>query len=333
MSNQLIRHRSYPILICTALLIGAVLIPQGIYGEEMNTDPPPPLPLLVRANQSDTPASIARRILNDSSKGWMIVEYNGRATFSGGEPVMVPTAPFQRGGLTPDGYQTVPVLAYWDIGDSSKQVSRSAFDDQMRWLKTEGFVAITPHQLTDFMGFSGQLPRRPVLISFDTASHRLLKTGIPLLKELGLTATIFVATNGVGVKDSMTWDQIKQLHKDGFSIGCRGRSGRSLTRRSQTQTFEAYFRSVETELRLARKTIETHLDEPCLFLAYPHGDTNSLVSAMAAKLGFSAAFIRRPGENPFFADRFSIRRTPIDNRNASEQFAKLLTTLIPADLH
>ena len=153
------------------------------------------------------------------------------------------------------------------------------------------------------------------------------------MKKLGLTATIFVATNGVGVKDSMTWDQIKQLHKDGFSIGCRGRSGRSLTRRSQTQTFEAYFRSVETELRLARKTIETHLDEPCLFLAYPHGDINNLVSAMAAKLGFSAAFIRRPGENPFFADRFSIRRTPIDNRNDSEQFAKLLTTLIPADLN
>lgn len=333
MSNQPIRHQSYRILICTALLIGAVLHPPTIHGEEMNTDPPPPLPILVKIRQTDTPASIAQRFLNDATKGWMIVEYNGRGAFSGGESVMVPAAPFRPGGLMPDGYQTVPVLAYSDIGDSTEQVSRSAFDYQMRWLKNEGFVAITPDQLTEFMKFSGQLPHRSVLITFDTASHSLLEIGIPILKELGLTATIFVATNGVGVKDSMTWDQIKQLYKDGFSIGCRGRSGRSLTRRTQTQTFEAYFRSVETELRLARKTIETHLDEPCLFLAYPHGDTNSLVSAMAAKLGFSAAFIRRPGENPFFADRFSIRRTPIDNRNDSKQFAKLLTTLIPADLN
>ena len=299
----------------------------------MNADPPPPLPLLVRARQADTPASIAQRYLNDASKGWMIVEYNGIATFSGGEPVMVPAAPFRLGGLTPDGYQTVPVLAYADIGDSTEQVSPSAFNDQMHWLKTEGFVAITPNQLTEFMEFSGQLPRRSVLITFDTASHSLFEIGIPILKELGFTATVFVATNGVGGKDAMTWDQIKQLHRDGFTIGCRGRSGRSLTRRTKGQAFETYFKSVESELRLARQAIETHLDEPCRFLAYPQGDTNSLVSAMAAKLGFAAAFIRRAGDNPFFADRYGIHRTPINHRMNLERFGQRMTTRITADLH
>ena len=333
MSNQPIRHQSYRILICAALLIGAVLLPPAIHGEEMNADPSPPLPLLVRARQADTPASIAQRFLNDATKGWMIVEYNGREAFSGGESVLVPTAPFRPGGLTPDGYQTVPVLAYSDIGDSTEQVSRSAFYDQMRWLKTQGFVTITPDQLTEFMKFSGQLPHRSVLITFDTASQSLYATGIPILKELGFTATVFVSTNGVGRRDAMTWNQIRQSHKDGFTIGCRGRSGRSLTRRTSGQTFEAYFKSVESELRLARQTIKTQVDDPCLFLAYPHGDTNSLVSAMAAKLGFAAAFIRRAGDNPFFADRYGIHRTPIDNRINAEQFATLLTTRIPADLN
>ncbi len=315
------------------MLIGAVLLPPTIHGEETNTDPSPPLPLLVRARQTDTPASIAQRFLNDATKGWMIVEYNGKGTFSGGESVMVPAAPFRPGGLTPEGYQTVPVLAYSDIGDSTGQVSRSAFYDQMRWLKTEGFVAITPDQLTAFMKFSGQLPHRSVLITFDAASQSLYATGIPILKELGFTATVFLSTNDVGRGDAMTWDQIKQSHKDGFTIGCRGRSGRSLTRRTSGQAFETYFTGVESELRLARHTIETHVDEPCLFLAYPHGDTNSLVSAMAAKLGFAAAFIRRAGDNPFFADRYGIHRTPIDSRINPEQFATRLTTRIPADLN
>jgi len=318
------------------MLIGVAMFPPTIHGEEMKPDPPPSPPLLVTARQGDTPASIAQRYLNDGSKAWMITEYNGMATFSEGDSIMVPVAPFRPGGLTPDGYQTVPVLAYADIGESkgkTRQVSRSVFSNQMHRLKTDGFIAITPKQLTDFMAFSGQLPRRSVLITFDTVSRSLFDIGIPILKELGFTATVFLSTGGVGRKDAMTWDQIKQSHQDGFTIGCRGRSGRSLTRQTKGQAFETYFKSVASELRLARHAIETHVDAPCLFLAYPHGDTNNLVSAMAAKLGFAAAFIRRAGDNPFFTDRYGIHRTPIDSRINSEQFAKRLTTIIPADLN
>ena len=333
MSNRPNSHPSYRLLICAALLIGTFLLPQALRGEEVESNPSPPLPLLVRARHTDTPAAIAERFLNHASKGWMIVEYNGVASISGGESIMVPVASFRPGGLTPEGYQTVPVLAYSDIGDSSAQVSRSTFNRQMHWLKTEGFVAITPAELVEFMGFSGQLPRRAVLISFDTASQNLFEIGIPILKKLGFTATVFVATGDLNGKDAMTWDQIRQSHQDGFTIGCRGQSGRSLTRRTKGQAFETYFKSVESELRLGRHAIETHLDAPCLFLAYPHGDTNRLVSAMAAKLGFEAAFIRRAGDNPFFADRYGIHRTPMDSRIDPEQFAKMLTTTIQADLN
>ncbi len=335
MSNPPIRHQSCRTLIFAALLIGAVLLPPALHGEETITEPLAPPPLLVMAHQGDTPASIAQRYLNDGSKAWMIVEYNGSAAFSGGDPVMVPMAPFRPGGLTPDGYQTVPVLAYDDIGESSgqtRQVSPSAFKHQMQWLKSTGFIAITPRQLTEFMERSGQLPRRSVLITFDTASLSLFEIGIPILKEMGFTATVFVATDGVGGKNAMTWDQIKQLHQGGITIGCRGRSGRSLTRRTKGEAFATYFKSVESELRLARQSIETHLDEPCRFLAYPQGDTNGLVSAMVAKLGFSAAFIRREGDNPFFADRYGIHRTPINHGMNLERFGQRLTTRIKADL-
>ncbi|WP_372677444.1 polysaccharide deacetylase family protein [Desulfosarcina sp.] len=333
MSDQPIRPYSLRLLIYTALLIGTILLPPAVKGEEVHTDTSPPLPLLVRARHTDTPATMAQRFFNDPTKGWMITEYNGKEAFAGGEAVVVPTAPFRPGGLAPDSYQTVPVLAYSDIGDSAEQVSPSAFYDQMRWLKTEGFVAITPNQLVEFMKFSGQLPRRSVLITFDTVSQNLYTTGIPILQELEFTATVFISTDAVGRRDAMTWNQIRQSHRDGFAIGCQGRSGRSLTRRTSGQPFKTYFESVASELRSARHTIETHLDEPCLFLAYPHGDTNSLVSAMAAKLGFAAAFARRAGENAFFADRYGIHRTPIDSRINAEQFATLITTRIPADLN
>ncbi|BBO69895.1 hypothetical protein DSCA_38250 [Desulfosarcina alkanivorans] len=318
------------------LTLATGLPPSSLHAETTGEPPAPDRPLLVRPRQGDTPASIARRYLNDAARGWMIEEYNDSDTLSGGGAVIAPVAPFRLGGLTPDGYQTVPVLAYTDVGDTpnnGRQVSRSAFGRQMNWLKTEGFTAITPGQLVNFMEFTDQLPRRSVLITFDTASRRLYEIGIPILNEHGFTATVFLATSEVGAKGAMSWEQVKQLADKGFTIACRGRSGRSLTRRPQGQSFAAYFKSVETELRLAREAIEARLGTPCRFLAYPHGRTSRLVSAMAAKIGFSAAFSRQPGDNPFFSDRFGIHRTVIDSRTSPEQFGKKLTTLIKADLN
>ncbi|GEM_PF-953497 len=323
------------LIACMVLMVGSGLFPPVLSGQETHTGPSSPLPLLVKARRGDTPTGIARRYLNDASRGWTILEYNGIEALSGGEAVMVPVAPFRPGGLNPDGYQTVPVLAYSDIGASlqqTQQVFRSAFNRQMRWLKTEGFTAITPTQLVDFMEFSGQLPHRSVLITADTESQTFFDLGVPILKALGLTATLFVATGKVGVEGAMTWDQIKQLNEDGFTIACRGQSGRALTDRINGQTFKAYFESVESELRLARQAIETHLAAPCLFLAYPHGSTDELVSAMAAKFGFSGAFIRSSGDNPFFANRFGIHRIAIDSRMDPELLGRMLTTLIVTDL-
>jgi peptidoglycan/xylan/chitin deacetylase (PgdA/CDA1 family) len=326
----------FRVIACMLLLPGTGLFTPAVQGEDTGTGPPAPLPLLVRARQGDTPASIARHYLNDASRGWMIDEYNDLGTLSGGEAILVPMAPFRPGGLTPAGFQTVPVLAYLGIGETSgqrRQVSRQAFSQQMDRLEAEGFKAITPAQLVDFMEFSGQLPLRSVLITFDTASVSIYDIAIPILKAHGFTATVFVATNRIGGKGAMTWEQIGQLHAGGVTIACRGRSGRALPRQASGQAFDAYFRSTESELRLSRKAIETHLDAPCRFMAYPGGSTNHLISSMVAKIGFSAAFVLQPGPNPFFVDRFAVHRTLIDSRTGPEQFDATLSTLIRADLN
>ena len=131
----------------------------------------------------------------------------------------------------------------------------------------------------------------------------------------------------------MTWDQIRQLHEEGFSIGCRGLNGRSLMRRKKGQSFQANFNWIASELRQAKQMIETELGQPCRYLAYPEGRSNGLVAAMAARLGFSAAFNQLPGSTPFFADRFEIHRHRIDRAMAPEQFGNLLTTTMAMDLN
>jgi len=202
----------------------------------------------------------------------------------------------------------------------------------MQWLTTHGFSAVGPNQLVDFMAFTGQLPRQAELVTADTDSLSFYELAAPTLREFGLTATIFIAADNIGRNGAMTWDQIRQLHKEGFTIGCRGRNGRSLIRQKKGQSFQANFNWIASELRQAKQKIEAELGEPCRYLAYPEGRSNRLVAAMAAKLGFSAAFNRLPGSTPFFGDRFSIHRNRIDLSMAPDQLGKRLTTTMTMDL-
>jgi peptidoglycan/xylan/chitin deacetylase (PgdA/CDA1 family) len=335
MSNHPLRYEITRLLAVFAVLIAGVLMPTVSPAEEA-VSTAEHSPLMVRVRQGDTPATIAQRYLNDASKAWMVREYNHGVSFSEDGAIIVPRAPFRLGGLTPAGYQTVPVLLYEAFQAPAQGKVRqpiSGFKEQMQWLKTHGFTTIHPTQLIGFLAFSEQLPRQAVLITMDTESRVFLEQAIPILESLGFTATVFVASERVGTTGAISWDQLSQLQQAGFTIGCRGKYGRALTRRKKGQSFKTNFVWIESELRQAKTTIETQLGRPCQLLAYPQGKTNNLLAAMAAKLGFSAAFDRSTGDTPFFAARFNIHRTVIDSQSPPDRFGSRLTTFVKADLN
>src|SRR5262245_13083765 len=65
-------------------------------------------------------------------------------------------------------------------------------------------------------------PDRLVVLTFDDASKSHFTVARPLLKKHGFGATFFI-TEGfdslTNKRDYMTWDEIAQLHRDGFEIG------------------------------------------------------------------------------------------------------------------
>jgi peptidoglycan/xylan/chitin deacetylase (PgdA/CDA1 family) len=172
-----------------------------------------------------------------------------------------------------------------------------------------------------------------VLITADTESSAFFDHAAPVLSAFGFTATLCVATDRVGKPGKMTWDQLRQLGEAGFTIGCRGRLGQSLIRRQGSRSFENDFAEIEAELRQAKQAVERHVGIACTVLAYPQGRTNDLLAAMAAKIGFSLAFVQSAGENSFFGNRFAIHRVVIDKRFSPGEFTQMLTTMVAVDLH
>jgi peptidoglycan/xylan/chitin deacetylase (PgdA/CDA1 family) len=66
------------------------------------------------------------------------------------------------------------------------------------------------------------VPDKLVVLTFDDSSRSHYDVARPILKKYGFSATFFI-TEGFSFttnkKDYMTWEQIAQLHKDGFEIG------------------------------------------------------------------------------------------------------------------
>jgi peptidoglycan/xylan/chitin deacetylase (PgdA/CDA1 family) len=82
------------------------------------------------------------------------------------------------------------------------------------------------------------IPDRLVVLTFDDSARSHYTFVRPLLKEYGFGATFFV-TEGFDFKqnkrDYMTWEQIRQLHEDGFEIGNHTRDHLGITDKTVDQ--------------------------------------------------------------------------------------------------
>jgi peptidoglycan/xylan/chitin deacetylase (PgdA/CDA1 family) len=85
------------------------------------------------------------------------------------------------------------------------------------------------------------IPDKLVVLTFDDSSKSHVTVAAPLLKKHGFGATFFV-TEGfdsrTNKRDYMTWDEIAQLHHDGFEIGNHTRDHKAPIARDPKETRE-----------------------------------------------------------------------------------------------
>ena len=291
--------------------------------------------ILVKAIEEDTLSSLAGEYLNDPTKDWLIVEFNDHKTITSGQKLIIPLKHFYKGGIKSTGYQTVPVLLYQGFSKDKAGrmiVAEADFKAQMKYLKENGYHVIMLEQLLDFIDFKEQIPEKSVVITIDDGWRSFYDIAYPVLKKHGFPATLFVYTDFIGGRKAMSWEQIKEISENGFDIQCKTRTHRSLTKLKEKESFKEYFESIEKEISYPKKLIKQKLGKDCSCLAYPYGATNNLVIAILIKHGYRAAFIVKPGSNPFFVDNFRIQRSEIYGKYDIERFKKMLSVFQKMEL-
>lgn len=312
-------------------------------GPAVPSPPPQPLPeaftseafVVAVARAGDTAETLAARHLGDPARAWMIEDYTGRRTFAAGEAVAFPTRPWNPSGVDSGGYQLVPVLVYHNIGPQARGrlvIAAQTFEQQMRYLKAEGYRVVSLADLVEFMQLRRQLPRKAVVITFDDGYRAFLDHAYPVLKELGFTATLFVYTDYVGAgRNALGWADLRRLADEGFEVHAHSKTHGDL-RRLEGETDAQYERRLQAELVEPLRLFERHLGRPSPILAYPYGKADDAVVGKVAEAGYVAAFTVRRQGSPSFVERLRAHRSQIYSEMTLEDFIRNLNVYQAEDL-
>jgi peptidoglycan/xylan/chitin deacetylase (PgdA/CDA1 family) len=291
--------------------------------------------IVVTAKAGDTAESLAAQHLGSAGKSWMIEDYMGARTFTAGQRVIIPVKPWNPIGVEATGYQLVPILCYHNFGPQSKGrllLGASQFEQQMRYLKAEGYRVISLGDFIEWMGGKRQLPKRSVVLTFDDGYRAFREFAYPVLKELGFTATLFVYTDYVGAgRNALGWNDLKALEAEGFDVQAHSKTHGDL-RRATGESDAQFAQRMQLELAEPLKLFQRNLGRSSDRLAYPYGRADDDVVARAKEIGYVAAFTVRRQGSPAFVEPLRVNRSQIYSEMSLEDFAKNLNVYHQEDL-
>ncbi len=274
-------------------------------------------------------ARLARIYLGDENRAWKIEDANNPSTLESSSFIVIPLKEKNRGGIFEDGYQTVPILCYHKLGfgkNSPLITPPDVFEQQMKYLKDNGYRVISPADLLGFLEYRTQIPKKSVLITFDDGYKSVYDIAWPILKEYGFTATAFVYTDYVGIsKKALSWENLRQLKAHGFTIGSHTLSHADLTKKDPGENDTDFHRRIKKELLMSKKIIDKQLNQDTISLAFPYGRYSPKAMETAKSVGYKIAVTVDRGSNPFFTNPLALNRDMILKKSMEKFISRLKT--------
>ena len=183
----------------------------------------------------------------------------------------------------------------------------------MEYIHKNGYKTLHLDQLLDE---NTQVPEKSLVITFDDGWVDNYTNVFPILKEYGLTATIFVVTGFIGQENYMDWNQLREMSGAGISIQSHTVSHKPLAQLIKSD--------VGYELETSKKTVEDNLGTQVNFLSLPHGVFNDNVLKMAQDAGYQAICTSDPGFSHEYKNLPVMKRINISDQFQIDTFEKIL---------
>lgn len=196
----------------------------------------------------------------------------------------------------------------------------------------------TPITFRDYFLYSKgniNLPKKPLIITFDDGYAEVFKYAFPILKEFGWNAVIFVLgdrslkTNkwdqnlGIETSSLLNDEQIIEMYESGFEIGSH-----SLT---HARLNSVPLHTAKDEITISKNILQSLINSEIMSFSYPYGALDSTIKTIVHDAGYKIACGVFTGPPRFGEDKLDIRRITISNTTSSFAFA--LKILMPYEYY
>ncbi len=188
--------------------------------------------------------------------------------------------------------ESAVILMYHRFGEpnhSTSNVSIETFKAHLAELRDGGYTVLPVPEIVAALKEGRPLPDRAVGITVDDAYLSVYERGWPLLREAGFPLTLFVAAGPVDEARNgyMSWDQVREMMKEGVTIGHHTIWHRRLQRATPTR--------VVREIGEASLRYQAELGLVPKIFSYPYGEYSLAVRQAVIDAGFVAAFTQISG--------------------------------------
>lgn len=213
----------------------------------------------------------------------------------------------------------VPILYYHSVDELEANeviISPQKLKEELQYVLAQGYTPITLTEFNNYLVNNQPIPEKSIMITFDDGYMDNYTNAFPILKELGIKATIFLMTVGVDEGYYLSSDQIKEMINYGIDIQSHTVNHLHLNELSYDEQL--------AELKNSKEFIENITHREVIALAYPYGDYNNDSIRAAKAAGYTLCFTTNNGLASSESDYFQLERIYVSSNYNLDYFAARL---------
>lgn len=243
----------------------------------------------------------------------------------------------------------ITVINYHAFGEGQEiehiTIAKTLFKEQLMMLKDNGYTVISEQQLIAYLQGHGRVPEKSVFLTIDDGYESVYTIAYPILKEMGMQATLFVIVKDMEVGSRkgvpmLNWSQLKEMADSNvinvgnhtYDLHWRGNHDSpkyeamilNRTIEGQLLTNEARQQMILEDVMQARKLIEQRIGKETTSFAYPYGVYDTVAERAIKQAGYLIDYSTQSGTNLFGSGTIHIKRVDSSNRVSVEALKGLL---------
>lgn len=226
----------------------------------------------------------------------------------------------------------VTILLYQNIGNYPENMMEDGilpetFERQMNYFAENGYNIVSLKQALDHINKHIRLAPKSLAITIDGGYRDALTNVLPVLIRNRFQATFFIPPEFIGIERTikgkpikcLTWDEVREIMRNGMEIGLLAHEGRSIKTRYDE---DAIKESVSKAMEIMRKEIGSKIQ----YCAFKEGVPEKSLWDFLKRQGFHAVFTQCPTNRRTAVD--GIGRIQIDDDDHNIFLTKISSTYL-----